>query len=125
VHGYLSHMPSLLFAGTVPNIVMIRRARNPLASADLGDTGPWPRFALPFMAVECISCEELGPAGYRGHGYRRERCTHLGWRKGGAPDIAAIERADPSKYDLLVEPELRKPSPLLAAPHGIAPDGHR
>jgi len=37
------------------------------------------------------------------------------WRKGGAPDIAAIERAEQSKYHALVEPELRKPSPLLAA----------
>ena len=39
--------------------------------------------------------------------------AYIGWRKGGAPDIAAIERAEQSKYDLLVEPELRKPSPLL------------
>jgi len=51
--------------------------------------------------------------------------AYLGWRKGGAPDIAAIERADRSRYDSLVEPELRKPSPLPAGPHGIAPVGHR
>jgi hypothetical protein len=38
------------------------------------------------------------------------------WRKGGAPDIAAIERADRTRYQALVEPELRKPSPLPAAP---------
>jgi Fe-S oxidoreductase len=39
--------------------------------------------------------------------------AYLGWRKGSAPDIASIERADQSKYNALVEPELRKPSPLL------------
>jgi Fe-S oxidoreductase len=41
--------------------------------------------------------------------------AYLGWRKGGAPDIAAIERADPYMYRKLVEPELRKPSLLPAA----------
>jgi Fe-S oxidoreductase len=41
--------------------------------------------------------------------------AYLGWRNGGAPDIAAIERADPAMYRKLVEPELRKPSPLPAA----------
>jgi hypothetical protein len=40
--------------------------------------------------------------------------AYIGWRKGGAPDIAAIERAEQSKYDLLIEPELRKPPPLPA-----------
>ena len=44
--------------------------------------------------------------------------AYRGWRKGGAPDIAAIERAERSKYELLVEPELRKASPLLADPQG-------
>jgi Fe-S oxidoreductase len=38
--------------------------------------------------------------------------AYLGWRTGGAPDIAAIERADESRYHQLVEPELRKPTPL-------------
>ena len=38
--------------------------------------------------------------------------AYLGWRKGGAPDIAAIERADASKYQMLIEPELRKPPPI-------------
>jgi Fe-S oxidoreductase len=38
--------------------------------------------------------------------------TYLGWRTGGAPDIAALERADESRYHQLVEPELRKPPPL-------------
>ncbi len=38
--------------------------------------------------------------------------AYLGWRKGGAPDIAAIERADRSKYEMLIEPELRKPPPV-------------
>ena len=33
------------------------------------------------------------------------------WRTGGAPDIAAIERADHQKYDRLIEPELRRPLP--------------
>lgn len=46
--------------------------------------------------------------------------AYLGWRNGGAPDIAAIERADPSRYHALVEPELRRPSPLPAAKHGMA-----
>jgi Fe-S oxidoreductase len=36
------------------------------------------------------------------------------WRKGGAPDIAAIERADRSRYQLLVEPEIRR-APILPA----------
>jgi len=34
--------------------------------------------------------------------------AYVGWRKGGAPDIAAIERADPGKYHALVETELRR-----------------
>jgi hypothetical protein len=38
--------------------------------------------------------------------------AYLGWRTGGAPDIAAIERADESRYHALVEPEIRKPPPL-------------
>ncbi len=44
--------------------------------------------------------------------------TYLEWRKGGAPDVAAIERADQSRYHALVEPELRKPSPLAATKPG-------
>src|SRR6516162_8204532 len=38
--------------------------------------------------------------------------AYRGWRAGGAPDIAAIERAGESLYDKLIEPELRKPPPL-------------
>ena len=38
--------------------------------------------------------------------------AYLGWRNGGAPDIAAIERADELRYHALVEPEIRKPPPL-------------
>ena len=38
--------------------------------------------------------------------------AYLGWRTGGAPDIAAIEKADEAKYHALVEPELRKPPPV-------------
>lgn len=38
--------------------------------------------------------------------------AYLGWRNGGAPDIAAIEKADEQRYHTLVEPELRKPPPL-------------
>lgn len=41
------------------------------------------------------------------------------WRKGGAPDIAAIERADQSKYQALIEPELRKPPAVMDAPRGM------
>jgi Fe-S oxidoreductase len=41
------------------------------------------------------------------------------WRNGGAPDIAAIERAEKSRYQALVEPELRKPSPLRSAARGM------
>jgi Fe-S oxidoreductase len=41
--------------------------------------------------------------------------AYLEWRRGGAPDIAAIERADEARYRSLVEPELRKPSPLSAS----------
>lgn len=37
--------------------------------------------------------------------------AYVGWRKGGAPDIGAIERADASKYQVLVETELRRPAP--------------
>jgi len=39
--------------------------------------------------------------------------AYVGWRKGAAPDIAAIERAEPSRYHTLIEPELRAP-PLPA-----------
>jgi hypothetical protein len=38
--------------------------------------------------------------------------AYLGWRTGSAPDIAAIERADESRYRQLVETEIRKPPPL-------------
>lgn len=38
--------------------------------------------------------------------------AYLGWRTGGAPDLAAIEKADEAKYRSLVEPELRKRPPL-------------
>lgn len=34
------------------------------------------------------------------------------WRTGGAPDAAAIERAEAKRYRQLVEPELRRPLPL-------------
>jgi Fe-S oxidoreductase len=34
------------------------------------------------------------------------------WRTGGAPDIAAIERAEEARYHQLIEPELRRPPPL-------------
>jgi Fe-S oxidoreductase len=34
--------------------------------------------------------------------------AYQGWRTGGAPDIAQIERADEAHYKKLVEPELRK-----------------
>jgi len=40
--------------------------------------------------------------------------AYAGWRNGGAPDIAAIERAEPSRYQTLIEPELRKEPPLSA-----------
>ena len=46
--------------------------------------------------------------------------AYLDWRKGGAPDIGAIERAGRSMYDTLVEPELRKPLPIVATQHGKA-----
>jgi Fe-S oxidoreductase len=45
--------------------------------------------------------------------------SYVAWRKGGVPDIAAIEKAGPSKYQALVEPELRKPLPLLPARHPV------
>lgn len=38
--------------------------------------------------------------------------AYRGWRNGQAPDIAAIERADPKLYDRLIAPELKKPAPL-------------
>jgi Fe-S oxidoreductase len=38
--------------------------------------------------------------------------AYRGWRNGGAPDVAAIERADPARYKALVEPELRRPPPI-------------
>jgi Fe-S oxidoreductase len=46
--------------------------------------------------------------------------AYVGWRNGGAPDIAAIERAEPSRYQALIEPELRKAPPLPAASAGAA-----
>ncbi len=45
--------------------------------------------------------------------------AYVCWRSGVAPDIAAIERAEPSRYQSLIEPELRAP-PLLAASTGVA-----
>jgi hypothetical protein len=45
--------------------------------------------------------------------------AYVGWRNGGAPDIAAIERAEPSRYQTLIEPELRAP-PLPVASAGVA-----
>ena len=38
--------------------------------------------------------------------------AYRGWRTGGAPDIAAIEKVGETLYHKLVEPELRKPPPL-------------
>jgi Fe-S oxidoreductase len=38
--------------------------------------------------------------------------AYLGWRNGAAPDLAAIEKAGEAHYKTLIEPELRKPSPL-------------
>jgi len=38
--------------------------------------------------------------------------AYLTWRNGAAPDVSAIERAEPSHYHRLVETELRKPPPL-------------
>jgi len=45
--------------------------------------------------------------------------AYVGWRNGAAPDIAAIERAEPSRYQALIEPELRA-LPLPAASAGVA-----
>lgn len=41
--------------------------------------------------------------------------AYLGWRRGSAPDIEAIDRAGASRYQALVEPELRKPPLPLAS----------
>lgn len=38
--------------------------------------------------------------------------AYRGWRHGEAPDPAAVQRADPRLYDLLVAPELAKPAPF-------------
>jgi hypothetical protein len=50
--------------------------------------------------------------------------AYVGWRNGGAPDIAAIECAEPSHYQTLIEPELRKEPPLpgvgMPGPHAFA-----
>jgi hypothetical protein len=46
--------------------------------------------------------------------------AYVGWRNGAAPDIAAIERAEPSRYQALVEPELRAPPLPTAASAGVA-----
>ena len=43
--------------------------------------------------------------------------AYVGWRNGGVPDIAAIERAEPSRYLALIEAELRA---LPAASAGVA-----
>ena len=45
--------------------------------------------------------------------------AYRAWRNGGAPDIDAIERAEKSMYQALVEPELRKPSPLRSPAPGM------
>jgi Fe-S oxidoreductase len=34
------------------------------------------------------------------------------WRNGAAPDIAAIEKANPKHFETLIAPELRKPAPI-------------
>lgn len=39
--------------------------------------------------------------------------AYLGWRKGGAPDVAAIEKAGEEHYKKLIEPELRKAAPAI------------
>lgn len=44
--------------------------------------------------------------------------AYVGWRNGATPDIAAIERAEPSRYQALIEPELRA-SKLPAASVGV------
>ncbi len=41
--------------------------------------------------------------------------AYLGWKTGGTPDIAAIERVGEEHYKKLIEPELRKPAPVLPA----------
>ena len=38
--------------------------------------------------------------------------AYRGWRQGAAPDIAAIEKADPAFYQRLIEPEFKKPAPV-------------
>ena len=38
--------------------------------------------------------------------------AYQGWRTGGAPDIAQIEKADKAHYEKLVESELRKAAPI-------------
>ena len=38
--------------------------------------------------------------------------AYRSWRKGEAPDAAAIARADPRLYAVLVEPEISKPQPI-------------
>ena len=38
--------------------------------------------------------------------------AYRGWRTGGAPDAAAVARADPALYEKLIEPELRKAPPV-------------
>jgi len=40
--------------------------------------------------------------------------AYRNWRKGGAPELAAIERADRGRYQSLIEPELRQPLLLPA-----------
>ena len=39
--------------------------------------------------------------------------AYLGWRKGAAPDVDAIERAGAANYEKLIVPELRKPAPAI------------
>ncbi len=38
--------------------------------------------------------------------------AYRGWRHGTAPDIAAIEKADPALFEKLIAPELRKPASI-------------
>lgn len=42
--------------------------------------------------------------------------AYLAWRTGGTPDPNAIARANPDLYKSLIEPELRKPSPIASTP---------
>ena len=83
-----------------------------------GDPGQWEDAIDAYRRVVSIdptyaaAWNNLGLLLHRMGRYDEASDAYLAWRTGGAPDIAAVERADEKRYHALIEPEIRKPPPL-------------